>query len=431
MVGMFLRKRQDAARKKEEALRPCKQGQGGAVIGLKRYTAAALLLALLVLPACAAKDGSTDRTTPSGEQSGSSHVSEYILVRGDDSGNAVLRQVLKLKYSIDSRFGTNVLSSTDWAVDAEKEELSRRREILVGVTNREESVEANKALEGIHGYVIRSVGDKIVITASTTGLLSQAVERFTREYIEKGNGKLPRSIDVEHSLLPPLCVMSEPSCMKLLLPASASPGLVRAAGDFSDRIAELSGQFPQVEKSAELTLPQIVFSFKDSVFRPAKKPSSKGPEAEGSGMWSVAREGDLLILEAEDELRLIAGLGTLYEHFGSHVDYTLDSQAAFFYEEGQAYRESWEGVAPRVIGATYLGNESVSVSAQNWYYEDVSLNAFCSWKLLLVEEGMGSWIPQGETINEATFLNAEENVEISAWYDRESRTLTVSERVCS
>ena len=386
--------------------------------------------ALMLFSSCAAAKKTTSAQESSKSERGSL-ITEYILVRGDSSGNAVLRQVLNLKNAIDDRFGSNVPSSTDWAVDAEKD-LSRR-EILIGVTNREESIAANEELQGVYGYVIRSVNDKIVITASTTGLLGKAVEQFTREYVQKNGGIVPEDINLRYTASLPLCVMSDPSCMKLLLSDKASDTLLRAAKDFSDRVGEIGGQFPTVEQSEEVSSSRIIFTFKDSVFSPEQetdRPSGL-PEAEGDQMWNLTREGDVLTLEGEGERQLVAGLSMLYEHLEEQSDFTLDGQAVFFYEKAQVYRESWTGRCPRVIGAHYLGSESISGYSAAWYYEEVSQSDFYAWKLLLCQKAFGNARIENETQDESVFINDEENLQITAYYNRENRTMTVTEQALS
>ena len=356
------------------------------------------------------------------------HVSDYILVRGDNSGNEVLRQVLELKSAIDERFDTDARSSTDWAVDAESSGAARW-EILVGETNRSESIAVNGELEGINGYIIRTVGDKIVITASTTGLLKEAVSRFTRDYLDKSeDGTLPATINVQRTVENPLGVMSDTTCMKMALSVRATEALRHAVKDFATRIYELSGVYPSIIYKAEVPMEKVYITFKDTVFSKEDEGGSSVPEATGSDMWQLTREGDEVILEGESELQLIAGLAGLYETLEKRADRTLDGKTVFFYNRSDDRKESWQSTLPRLVGGRYLGSESISGDCTGWYYENVSLADLCDWKLLILEPALGPCQTLNNTGDYAQYVNYAENVEISVYYNSDARTLSINER---
>ena len=63
-------------------------------------------------------------------------------------------------------------------------------EILVGAPNRPESATALQELNGQIGFVVKLIGNKIVINATSLGLLDEAAQYFVTEYMEKGaNGE--------------------------------------------------------------------------------------------------------------------------------------------------------------------------------------------------------------------------------------------------
>ena len=369
-----------------------------------------------------------DNSSTDGLPDGETAIEEYILVRGDNSGNDVLRQVLNLKHAIDERFETDTLSSTDWAVDA-GEGTEGQREILVGVTNREESIAANEELAGTHGYVIRSSGGKIVITASTTGLLKEAVSFFTEEYVNGSrDGVLPASINVHRKAELPLCVMSEPASMQLFVSEKASFALSSAVSDFADRMGEVSGIVPEVVKDPGLVGTKVVVSFKNALTAEQKEKPAGLPEAVGGESFSMIREKDKITLQGESDQQTVAALASLYEQLSAEVDRTLDGRSVFYYEREGVYKESWSGLSFRVVGARYLGTESVASNGRCSYYEGVSLNAYCEWKVLMADESRGSFIMQGGTANAPIFVSEDGKIEISAFYDSDSRTLTVVEK---
>ncbi|MBP3321768.1 MAG: hypothetical protein J6M12_05395 [Clostridia bacterium] len=390
-----------------------------------------LLGVVLLMVCCDSLPGEVTEDDVPGQAQSEGKISEYILVRGDSSGNEVLRQVLALKDAIDDRFGSNVRSSTDWAVDAEDAKVPLK-EILVGETNREESISVNEELKGVNGYVIRTVNEKIVITASTTGLLAQAVDRFAKEYInDSEEGNVPDNIDIRYTAELPLCVMSDPTCMKIVLSDRAEQTTRKMASDFATRIEELSGQFPLIEFSGDLSADKVAFTFKDPLFVAEEKDPSGKPEAEGNTMWTLSKEGDQVTLQGKGPLQLSAGFAGLYEILEARMDRTLDGQTVFFYEKSSIRKESWQAGCPRVIGATYLGSESISNDSMGWYYENVSFNDLRAWKALIVEDSFGPCVVSIETHDRASYLNHRDNVEIQLYYSSEARTLMVTERTLS
>ena len=388
--------------------------------------------ALLLFVCCDGLPG--DQTSPDQESKGDgegARISDYILVRGDTSGNEVLRQVLELKSAIDERFDTNTRSSTDWAVDAEGAN-GRVREILVGETNREESVAINAELAGVNGYVIRTVGDKIVITASTTGLLKEAVTFFTQEYIlGSEDGALPAQIDVSRKTGLPLGVMSSEDCMRITLSPKASAVLRLTVNDFADRIFELTDLRPLVEFDPAVQNGEVTVFFKDTVFDKPQDGDQSRPGASGGETWQLLREGDRITLKGDGDLQMMAGVAALYEILEERADRTLDGKTVFFYDRGRVVRDSWQSPVPRVVGGGYMGSENIASDSVSRYYENVSLNDLCDWKLLLQEEALGSCVATSNAADNAQFINVRDKLEINVYYDSEQRTLTVNERKVS
>ena len=72
-------------------------------------------------------------------------------------------------------------------------------EILIGATNRPESAQALDALGGKAGYVVKMIGNKIVIHASYDALIDEAVMYFILNCVETGkNGMLSVSGSLSH-----------------------------------------------------------------------------------------------------------------------------------------------------------------------------------------------------------------------------------------
>ena len=107
-------------------------------------------------------------------------VCKYTVVRGDVSSAAETAAAVKLRRSIEEATGAEVKITTDW----EKEGIQQRTdyEILVGRTNREESISA-EAEVGDRDFIIRVDGTRIVLLGSDDTYTGYAVDYFIENFI--------------------------------------------------------------------------------------------------------------------------------------------------------------------------------------------------------------------------------------------------------
>lgn len=148
----------------------------------------ALLLALLMLCtllAACAEEGSEDVTTEAAaseeavttsgipEGYGFELTKDYTVIRSVKAGANAKSASIDLKNRLSELFGTEVAISEDW-----KDPEDGALEILIGSTNRSESVAADEALAGELRYSVSISGKNIVITASADAIISYAVDHF-------------------------------------------------------------------------------------------------------------------------------------------------------------------------------------------------------------------------------------------------------------
>jgi hypothetical protein len=109
-------------------------------------------------------------------------ATDYVIVRSDlyNSDNAIVQAAVTLRNALKSVTGTDISIKTDW--DG-KDDNTARKEILVGDTNRQESIDAIASL-GEDQYIIKVCGDgtKIVITGKTESTTTAAVQYFLATY---------------------------------------------------------------------------------------------------------------------------------------------------------------------------------------------------------------------------------------------------------
>ena len=159
----------------------------------------ALIMILPVLAACdkALPDENADTTVPSDataedtsipEATGlllaSGGLSDYVIVRPSDCQSFVVDAMQEFRKLVESKYGVNLKPNDDWVKDLPKGESydSPAHEILIGATNRRESVEVLATLQPGE-YKICVIGNKLVIVGSTDFLTAKAVESFM-SYVE-------------------------------------------------------------------------------------------------------------------------------------------------------------------------------------------------------------------------------------------------------
>jgi hypothetical protein len=119
----------------------------------------------------------------------------YAVVRSDDahSGSKISMGAATLRKAINERFG-GVAITTDWTGAGGTPESDY--EILVGPTNRSESEEVIKDL-GVNEFIIRMVGKKLVIVASSEAGITSAVNYFVETYVnaQTTSLKIPETLN--------------------------------------------------------------------------------------------------------------------------------------------------------------------------------------------------------------------------------------------
>ena len=146
-----------------------------------------LLFALLALCACdssADTEAEADTTAPAVKYD---EPSMYIIVRSDNSSKEEVDAAVRLRKYITETLGIEIDLETDWVKRGEDVESHRfAHEILLGDTNRQESVAAYESLnEGtpdMLDYAL-SANENHYIIAASTGKIDDAVTQFI-SYLE-------------------------------------------------------------------------------------------------------------------------------------------------------------------------------------------------------------------------------------------------------
>lgn len=111
----------------------------------------------------------------------------YRIVRAEDVNFDAGVDIKEFKRSLDNLLGASFTLTTDTLEKGETQESVKDVcEILIGATNRPESIEARRALTE-NDYLIRVVGKKIIITGSSDLTTKKAMDAFL-ELVSGKNG---------------------------------------------------------------------------------------------------------------------------------------------------------------------------------------------------------------------------------------------------
>lgn len=156
----------------------------------------AIIVVLSAIILCSCKTGTGNGKYDFGNEGDTeilSDLKEYHVIRGDLCTDTEKEALVKFRETVMKNLGITLVAVTDWIGEGQQEQ---EKEILIGKTNREESISAMEGL-GYHDFVIRLDGTKLVIAGGSGTATMEAVDYFISNYIDvlrstfsypKGNG---------------------------------------------------------------------------------------------------------------------------------------------------------------------------------------------------------------------------------------------------
>ncbi len=170
---------------------------------MKKLTVlAALLMALLCLVACGTDElpGSDTTTTPAQDEPVKlisiveNNATQYCVVRSDDLSNDAVDAVRLLRTTIIDKYGLSGMDiGSDFVRPGTAEEDIPKYELLVGVTEREESIAALAEIS-YNDFVIRVMGTRVIIAGHTDEKTVEAVNYFIENYLTDDALMLPETL---------------------------------------------------------------------------------------------------------------------------------------------------------------------------------------------------------------------------------------------
>ena len=207
------------------------------------------MLMLFLMPACQettdpndeTTDESTEKETETDEPAvpvylGKDKKASYIMILAD----GLTATASDLASNIRSEFNKVVGAKLDRAYDMTDEV---KKEILIGLTNREESTEAKNKL-GANEYIIEMNGDKLVVLGANDDALAAALTELTTHWTAAdGAISVPSNLSVKKTLEGDrLSLMNGSSfAFKVIRSGKVGADVSAAASDFRDDLEELFG----------------------------------------------------------------------------------------------------------------------------------------------------------------------------------------------
>ena len=130
-------------------------------------------------------------------------VTEYKIIRGQRSSAQVKTIMANLHEALKDRLGSAPLVGDDWVKDEAMLDEDAC-EILLGDTNRPESIALKEELPQGDSYIIAVEGKRVIIVASDEKVLAEAADVFVKEYVQKntqdGSVALPADLKLVKTL---------------------------------------------------------------------------------------------------------------------------------------------------------------------------------------------------------------------------------------
>lgn len=295
-------------------------------------------------------------------------ISEYTIVRGDNSGNPVLKQALNLRSLIRTQCGCNLPLTTDFTED------KGLPEILIGSTNRQESSMAAKELSDSVQYVIKSYGNKIAIVANTQNKLAEAVAYFVENYIAEGKTELSK-IRYAYTSNDLVLYSADTRC-SFVIPDNTSDEFIICAQSMLDSLA--ISEFSLIRYS-EYTGGNAVML-------------GNIPDDEISNLYAnlineneyIARSAaGHVYLQGYNEFLTLTAFGDFLVDIQKNADKDFAGNRYLFSTAGYAFNNTWEFSAPKPFQAVLDNSENITGSSHIFYYSEVSEHSFSLFKQML------------------------------------------------
>lgn len=149
----------------------------------------ALTTLISVLSACTTPPPEDGNPSEESDENTSSVIdlSGYTMIRPSDCDAELAKASSEFQMAINEATGTNLILKEDFLPDG-AEINENDKEILVGLTNREESSQALEELGDQFSFAIQVKGNKVVIIGATAELTMKGIDFLFEQYLPRSTG---------------------------------------------------------------------------------------------------------------------------------------------------------------------------------------------------------------------------------------------------
>ena len=138
---------------------------------------------------------------PTGIILASNGTSDYVIVRPSECQSFIVEAMTELRKAVESKYSVAIKPQDDWVKGIGKGDayISEAPEILIGETNRKESIEVLATLQSGE-YAIRVSGNKLVLIGTTDYLTGLAVQEFVK-FVNESASTTELAVSNDYSVL--------------------------------------------------------------------------------------------------------------------------------------------------------------------------------------------------------------------------------------
>lgn len=315
-------------------------------------------------------------------------LSDYAIVRPMLSDKYLYQGIAVLQEALQAAAGDKIEIKDDHLIEGESED-NDNKEILIGKTNRPESLAVYEELGDDYKYIIRQVENKLVVAAPTVELLKLAMEYLAKNYVqEKGDGSYPLPKDISYasetfSYLE--LVTNKKLNYQFVYPSSAGKVLLQKMTALKDAVKTVAKTEPKViaDSSAEAATTQAI------VLGPV---NMTGVSDVVRGLpylgYQVVKQSNQVLYIGRDDATMIALCEQLLEKIpcGKMED---GSVRILLPDEKIRYVEDWAETIPEfpANGGTFHSVDECSDDIYRIYYTNTSLETYNSYTDSLASKG--------------------------------------------
>ncbi len=161
---------------------------------IKKILTCILLAALIVLCGVACDDSTSEPgDTSTSEERELISLEGYTFVYSASASREVVAAVKGVTDTIFTSFGVKINHTNDWMAIAPEEPVRNDdKEILVGTTNRAESIEAQKNISGNFTFSVFQTDSKVVIIGGSEEALLRGIEHFAQLLTSEDNAVIEK-----------------------------------------------------------------------------------------------------------------------------------------------------------------------------------------------------------------------------------------------